>query len=151
MVRRLFYLYLSEDCPYNDITTETLNIQGKGSLKIETRESGISACSEELAEFLNSEGISVEKYTKSGAEFEKGDTIFSATGGLQELFRIWRVAQTFLSITSGIATKTKILIETVKTHNNSIIVATTRKTHRDSDILSSVRSEQGVVSFTGTH
>jgi nicotinate-nucleotide pyrophosphorylase (carboxylating) len=46
----LFELYFHEDCPYEDESVELLGIKGKGTLKIVSRESGVCACAEELAE-----------------------------------------------------------------------------------------------------
>ena len=128
-LKNLLTLYLEEDCPHDDITTELLNIGGDGEMAIKTRETGFAACTEDLAKALNSEGIKTKVFIKSGTKFEKGDVIFSATGELKDLFKVWRVSQTFLSITSGIATKTKILVEKARRANSKIIVATTRKTH----------------------
>ncbi len=128
-LKNLFELYLTEDCPHSDTTTELLNIHGFGRMDIKSRENGVAACTEYLAKFLNSEGIKPESFIRSGEEFEKGDMIFSAIGELEVLFRVWRVSQTFLSITSAIATKTKILVEKARKINPEIMVATTRKTH----------------------
>ena len=128
-LKNLFELYLTEDCPYTDITTELLDIHGFGRMNIKSRENGVAACAEKLSKFLKLEGVKTESFIKSGAEFEKGDVIFSAIGELEVLFRVWRVSQTFLSITSAIATKTNILVKKTGKINPEIMVATTRKTH----------------------
>ena len=128
-ITNLFRLYFTEDCPYSDITTDLLDIQGYGKMDIKTRESGVAACAGHLARFLTSEGITTEFFVENGVEFEKGDVIFSASGELKDLFKAWRVSQTFLSITSGIATKTKVLVQRAKMVNSEIMIATTRKTH----------------------
>ncbi len=128
-ITNLFRLYFTEDCPYSDITTDLLDIYGYGKMNIKTREPGVAACTGHLARFLTSEGIITEFFIENGVEFEKGDVIFSARGELKDLFRVWRVSQTFLSITSGIATKTKVLVQRAKRVNSEIMIATTRKTH----------------------
>ena len=45
----LFELYFYEDCPYEDESVELLGIQGRGKMRIVTREAGVCACAGELA------------------------------------------------------------------------------------------------------
>jgi len=125
---RLFELYLDEDCPYFDETTELLEINGVGVMKIISREQGITACTEELSGFLSSLGLNVESLP-SGSEFKPSSTILCAKGDLRTLFKVWRVSQTFLSITCAIATETRKLVELARKANPNVIVATTRKPH----------------------
>ncbi len=124
----LLDLYLDEDCPYFDETAELLRIQGEGTMKILTREDGVSACTEELVEWLKLKGLSVE-FLPSGIQFGPGDAIIVARGILRTLFKVWRVSQTLLSITSGIATATEKLVRIARRVNPNVIIATTRKTH----------------------
>jgi len=126
-VVRLFDLYFEEDCPYLDETSEFLGIEGRGRMRILSRERGVTACTEELGEYLSLKGLEVS-YVESGKWFEPGE-IFSARGDLKKLFLFWRVSQTFLSITCAIATKTRELVEKARAANPKAIVATTRKTH----------------------
>jgi len=125
---RLLELYFDKDCPYFDETTELLGIMGRGRMRIISREEGISACTEELADFLRGRCLKVE-FLPSGSSFKAGDIILTAEGDLRILFRVWRVSQTFLSVTCAIATETKRLVELAKKANPDVIVATTRKTH----------------------
>jgi len=55
----LFELYFHEDCPYEDETVELLGIKGKGTLKIVSRETGVCACADELAEHYRKKGIKI--------------------------------------------------------------------------------------------
>ncbi len=125
----LMELYLLEDCPYEDETVELLKIDGNARLEILTREKGITACTEELAEFYKKKNICTLKYKRSGQEFKAGEVVFCAEGDAKTLFKLWRVSQTFLSITCAIATATKKLVDLAKSVNPNILVATTRKTH----------------------
>lgn len=125
---RLFELYLDEDCPYFDETTELLGIEGKGELRIISREPGVSACTEELSAFLSSLGLETG-FIPSGRTFDAGSAILSARGDLRTLFRVWRVSQTFLSLTCAIATETRKLVNLARKVNPNVIIATTRKTH----------------------
>ncbi|NJF24620.1 nicotinate-nucleotide pyrophosphorylase [Thermococcus sp. Bubb.Bath] len=125
---RLFELYLDEDCPYFDETCELLGIEGKGTMEVISREKGIATCTEELSSFLSSLGLNV-RFLPSGSEFDTGSTLLQAEGDLKTLFKVWRVSQTFLSITCAIATETRKLVEKARKVNPDVIIATTRKAH----------------------
>ncbi|WP_094227141.1 nicotinate-nucleotide pyrophosphorylase [Methanolobus psychrotolerans] len=124
-----FDLYLSEDCPYGDETTEFLGIEGNGRLRIKSREHGVAACMDDLAAFYKKKGLEVVSMVKNGAEFNPNDVIFEAQGDLPELFKLWRISQTFLSLVCSIASSTRFAVELAKKSNPDIMVATSRKTH----------------------
>lgn len=125
----LFDLYLSEDCPYGDETTEFLGIEGNGRLRIKSREHGVAACMDDLAAFYRKNGLEVVSMVKNGAEFNPNDVIFEAQGDLPTIFKLWRISQTFLSIVCAIASKTRFAVELARKSNPEIMIATSRKTH----------------------
>jgi nicotinate-nucleotide pyrophosphorylase (carboxylating) len=125
----LLELYFHEDCPYEDESVELLGIRGRGTLRIVSREAGVCACAEELAEHYRKRGIKMLDYLKDGDKFESGENILEAEGDLKLLFRFWRVSQTFLSLMCAIAGKTASLVIAGKKENPDIIIAATRKTH----------------------
>lgn len=125
---RLFELYLWEDCPYFDETVELLGVRGLGRMSIVSREPGIAACTEELSDFLSTLGLKTG-FVPSGERFDTGSALLWAEGDLRTLFKVWRVSQTFLSITCAIATETGKLVELARKVNPDVIIATTRKTH----------------------
>ncbi|QLC51045.1 nicotinate-nucleotide pyrophosphorylase [Methanolobus zinderi] len=124
-----FELYLSEDCPYGDETTELLDIQGNGRLRIISREHGVAACMDDLADFYKKKGLEVVTCPDNGAEFYPNDVIFEAQGELPVLFKLWRVSQTFLSLVCAIASNTRIAVELAHKVNAGVEIATSRKTH----------------------
>ncbi|WP_440952272.1 nicotinate-nucleotide pyrophosphorylase [Methanococcoides sp. FTZ1] len=124
-----FEQYLLEDCPYGDETTELLKIEGEGTLKIMSRDAGIASCADELAEFYRKKGLKVTSYLKDGDRFEENSILFEAEGDLRTIFKLWRISQTFLSMTCAIATKTKMISDAAKAVNPDVIIATSRKTH----------------------
>jgi nicotinate-nucleotide pyrophosphorylase (carboxylating)/molybdenum transport protein len=81
------------------------------------------------AEFYGSKGLSVLSLAGHGQPFEAGSVIFSAAGDLQMLFRLWRISQTFLSMTCAIAGKTRELVDAAKAANSDVLIATSRKIH----------------------
>lgn len=125
----LFDLYFYEDCPYDDESVELLRIQGNGILKIISRESGICACADELADYYSKNGIKVLNYLEDGKMFKSGDKILEAEGNLKLLFKFWRVSQTFLSLMCAIAGETASIVNAGRKENPDLIIAATRKTH----------------------
>jgi nicotinate-nucleotide pyrophosphorylase (carboxylating)/molybdenum transport protein len=129
MMVDFFDLYLSEDCPYGDETTELLGIGGKGRLRIMPREHGVAACMDDLGDLYRKNGLEVVSSLGNGAEFNAHDVIFEAQGDLPLLFRLWRVSQTFLSLVCAIASNTRFCVELAHKVNPDLIIATSRKTH----------------------
>ncbi|WMW21835.1 nicotinate-nucleotide pyrophosphorylase [Methanolobus mangrovi] len=124
-----FDLYLSEDCPYGDETTEFLGIEGTGRIRIKSREHGVAACMDDLEAFYKKNGLEVVNMVKNGAEFNSNDVIFEAQGDLPTLFKLWRISQTFLSLVCSIASSTRFAVELARKSNPDIMIATSRKTH----------------------
>ena len=124
-----FEHYLMEDCPYGDETTEMLCIDGKGTINIISRDAGVAACTDDLAEFYRNKGLNVVAYVANGCPFDAQTVIFSASGDLRTIFKLWRVSQTFLSMTCAIAGKTREMVEAAKAVNPDVLIATSRKTH----------------------
>jgi nicotinate-nucleotide pyrophosphorylase (carboxylating) len=146
----LLELYFHEDCPYEDESVELLGIRGKGTLRIVSREAGVCACAEELAEHYRTKGIKMLDYLKDGEKFESGENILEAKGDLKLLFRFWRVSQTFLSLMCAIAGKTASLVIAGKKENPDILLQQPEKHILELDFLSSkLFLQEGEIS-TGT-
>jgi nicotinate-nucleotide pyrophosphorylase (carboxylating) len=143
----LFELYFYEDCPYQDESVELLGIRGKGTLRITSREAGVCACADDLADYYEKKGVKVLKFLEDGSKFNSGDIIFEAEGDLKLLFRLWRVSQTFLSLMCSIAGKTAFIVNSGRKENPDIIIATSRKTHPGSRIfeIKAVRAGGGEI------
>ncbi|MBP2029706.1 nicotinate-nucleotide pyrophosphorylase (carboxylating)/molybdenum transport protein [Methanohalophilus levihalophilus] len=124
-----FEHYLAEDCPYGDETTDLLCISGKGTIEIISRDAGVAACTDDLAEFYRKRGLDVVAYVANGCSFDANTVLFSASGDLRTIFKLWRVSQTFLSMTCAIAGKTREMVEAAKAVNPDVLIATSRKTH----------------------
>jgi nicotinate-nucleotide pyrophosphorylase (carboxylating) len=141
----LFDLYFYEDCPYQDESAELLKLEGRGKMRIVSREDGICACAGELAEYYKRKGLKNLNYLRDGVTFKPGDTIFEAEGDLKLLFRFWRVSQTFLTLMCAIATKTASMVSAGQKANPDLIIATSRKTHPGSRMfeLKAVRAGGG--------
>lgn len=141
----LFDLYFYEDCPYQDESAELLRLEGRGKMRIVSRENGISACAGDLAGYYEKKGLKVLNYFRDGENFKPGDAIFEAEGDIKLIFRFWRVSQTFLTMMCAISTKTASMVSEARKINPDIIIATSRKTHPGSRIfeLKAVRAGGG--------
>lgn len=141
----LFEFYFYEDCPYQDESAELLRLEGRGKMRIISRENGTCACAGELAEYYERKGLKVHNYLKDGETFKPGDAIIEAEGDIKLLFRFWRVSQTFLTLMCAIATKTASMVSAGRKENPDLIIATSRKTHPGSRVfeLKAVRAGGG--------
>ncbi|BAD84909.1 hypothetical protein, conserved [Thermococcus kodakarensis KOD1] len=97
-------------------------------MEIVSRKEGIAAFTEGLSSFLFSLSLNV-RFLPSGSEFKAGSTLLHAEGDLETLFKVWRVSQTFLSITCAIVTETRRLVERARKANPDVVIATTRKAY----------------------
>jgi len=123
-------LGLQEDCPYADITTELLKIEGQGRLKFITREEAVVTGTTRLKTFFESQKLEVVFCQKSGALIKKGDTIIEAIGDVKILFTMWRISQTYLTALCAIATETRKIVHAAREINPEVeIVVACRKAH----------------------
>jgi nicotinate-nucleotide pyrophosphorylase (carboxylating)/molybdenum transport protein len=121
---------LKEDCPYGDITTDLLGIQGPGSFRFIAREPGVVAGTSRLEQFFSANQLEVSHLCQPGAKLAKGDVIIAATGEIKTLFKLWRIGQTYLTLLCAIATKTQQLVQAARSVNPDIqIVVACRKAH----------------------
>jgi nicotinate-nucleotide pyrophosphorylase (carboxylating) len=141
----LFELYFYEDCPYQDESAELLKLEGRGKMRIISRESGICACAGDLADYYERKGLKIRNYLRDGKAFEPGDSVLEAEGDIKLLFRFWRVSQTFLTIMCAIATETASMVSEGRKANPDLVIATSRKTHPGSRVfeLKAVRAGGG--------
>jgi nicotinate-nucleotide pyrophosphorylase (carboxylating)/molybdenum transport protein len=107
-----------------------LNINGNGSLIISSRIEGVTSGTIRLKDFFTSKGIDVVTITHPSTPFKPGDTIFKADGNVKELFKLWRISQTYLSLMCAVATSTNEIVSLAREINQDIdIVVATRKAH----------------------
>jgi len=120
---------LIEDIPYSDLTTSILRLENKpAKIQISTRESTVVCCTEEVMKIFNKTGIQTTLFTPSGEHLEKEVKFMEGEGLSGNLFAISRTVENLLRYASGIATRTRLLIESAQQVNREIIIVTTRKT-----------------------
>jgi molybdenum transport protein len=120
---------IMEDIPYFDLTTSLLRLENKpAKIQISTRESTVVSCTEEVIKIFNKTGIQTTLFTPSGEHLEKEVKFLEGEGLSGNLFAISRTVENLLRYASGIATRTRLLVEKANEVNRGIIIATTRKT-----------------------
>lgn len=120
--------FIEEDVPYGDLTTHLLGIGAhEGSISFATREETVLGCTEEAGRVLEKNGCRVISVMPSGTMLPGGSEFLRAEGNAQALHAAWKVAINLLEYGSGIATRTRAIVDSARAVNPSIAVLTTRK------------------------
>ncbi|MBU3213756.1 ModD protein [Clostridium estertheticum] len=119
---------IKEDIPYIDLTSLVLGINNqKGEIKFVSRGNAVISGSEEVVRIFNKLGIKNKTFRPSGTLVKSGDVIVHAQGNSDALHMGWKVSMNILEYCSGIATRTKKLVDKAKNINPKIEIVTTRK------------------------
>jgi len=138
-VFRYTFLELEKDLgKYGDITTDgLLDREKQVTARIYANEPGILAGSHEINYFLavsnpifkpKIKPITIIKTSKDGTAFAKDDILFEFSGDARDILKVERVTLNLLQHMSGIATRTKEIVNKAKSANLEILVVPTRKT-----------------------
>lgn len=120
--------FIKEDVPYIDLTTLILGIGNKkGSLQFFSREDAVLCGIEEATKIFEKLNIDLIKTSTSGSIVKKNEAFLEGIGKAEDLHTAWKISQNILEYSSGIATKTKKLINKISNVNPNIQVITTRK------------------------
>lgn len=121
---------LREDAPHGDLTTESLLIGAHaGTMTFRARGPQVASCSEDAARLIELAGGTVHNLVASGTALADGGQILAASGPASALLLAWKVAQTLLEYTAGIASTTAaILANSRRADGSGPAVACTRKT-----------------------
>jgi len=120
--------FIEEDIPYGDLTTHLLGLGEKnGRITFVTREETTLCCTEEAVRVLQKCGASVVSYMASGTKLSAGIEFLAVEGPASSLHAGWKVALNLLEYASGIASRTKRIVEKCKAVNSTLSVVTTRK------------------------
>ena len=133
--RHMLEYWISEDLGVEDLTTTALNLKGIGEATIFAREPGIVACTEEAAEIYRILGAREIESRSTGEHVREGSIILKVKGDLRALHAAWRLAQQVIAIFSGMATKSKMLVEKAHGVNPRVVLVSTRKTYPGLRIL----------------
>lgn len=120
--------FIKEDIPYIDLTTLVLNIgKEKGNIKFVSRENAVISGTEEIIRIFHKLNIQVKSQVESGKSVLPGQTVLEGEGYTESLHMAWKLSSNILEYCSGIATRTRNLVNAAKRINPKIELFTTRK------------------------
>ncbi len=119
--------FLAEDLGKGDITSNLLP-RKKIKARIISKQEGIVAGINYVKEIFLSKGCKVQIIKKDGSKVKPNQTICEITGLAQSILSCERTALNLLSRMSGIATKTKKIIQKINSVSPRVKLYATRKT-----------------------
>lgn len=119
---------IAEDVQFFDVTTSLLRLENKpAKIQVTTREPAVICCTEEVLKIFQKTGVQPTLFTPSGEHLEKNVKFLEGEGLSGTLFSISRTIENLLRYASGIATRTRQMVDLVQTVNPAVTVVTTRK------------------------
>jgi molybdenum transport protein len=119
---------LKEDVPYLDLTTWILGIgESRGCIHFFGREDMVLCGTEEAARICQKLQLNVIKMLPSGTRTAPEEVFFEAQGTAENLHMAWKAVMNIFEYSSGIATRTRRLVDSASKVNPKINIVTTRK------------------------
>jgi len=119
---------IEDDVPAGDMTTTLLNLSGKkGSITLIARNEMIVCCTEEAVRLYKKVGLEIGYSVPSGTRLQQGEKLIEAKGNADAIHLIWRTGTAMIEFASGIAGRTRQLVDAAQAENPSASVAGTRK------------------------
>jgi len=121
---------IAEDAPHGDLTTDALGIGSlPGRMVYAAREPLVVAGVGEAARLLGRVGATAHGRAASGSLLRRGEIVLEAEGPAAALHLGWKVALHLLEQLSGIATRTRRIVEAAQAGGTGrhVVVAATRK------------------------
>ncbi|MCD8115532.1 MAG: ModD protein [Oscillospiraceae bacterium] len=132
-----FDALIREDVPYFDLTSYVLGIDEQpGEISFFTREDCVVCGSEEVIEIFRRLGIEPDSTVPSGTPVAAGSELVSGHGAAGRLHMAWKVGQNLLDHMSGIATKTRRMVDAAHAVAPDLPILTTRKMYPGTRALS---------------
>jgi len=120
--------FIKEDVPFIDLTTLVLGMGGtEGRIQFHSREKAVLCGTEEVLRIFKKLNIKAVSYLPSGTLLEAGETFIEAGGKAADLHMAWKVSANILEYCSGIATRTRRMVDRAKGINPGITIVSTRK------------------------
>lgn len=119
---------IKEDVPYIDLTTLIVGIGNEdGKITFTTRDKTVLSGIETVKRIFNRLDIQVISEIPSGSYVDKGVMFLEGIGKASNLHIAWKVSLNILEYCSGIATRTRQLVDEARKVNPNIQIVTTRK------------------------
>jgi len=120
--------YINGDLPYFDLTTHLLDVPTKEvTLSILTRDTIITACTEESARVAELLGCSIKNMASSGVKLKPKDLLLEIEGGHEAIHQAWRLCQILLEHACGLATGANKMLKLAQEVNPECEIFVTRK------------------------
>jgi molybdenum transport protein len=128
---------LREDAPYGDLTTQSLGLGSlQGRVLLAARQAMTVCGSEEAARLFALCGAQVQVHAPTGEHVLAGTGLLSAHGPASGLLLAWKVAQTLMEATSGIASEVARIVTSLRVAGHQQALACTRKSFPGTRALS---------------
>ena len=124
----LLLRYIEEDAPAGDITSEVLVSGRESSAVIIARQKGIIGGLDESGALFSHYGVEVQSMVQDGSPVDANQKVMELRGDAEAILLVERTALNIIGRMSGIATRTRTLVELAKRINPKVRVAATRKT-----------------------
>ncbi|MFA6362710.1 ModD protein [Methanoregula sp.] len=119
---------IEDDVPAGDMTSTLLDLSGKqGSISLIARNGMIACCTEEAVRLYKKVGLEVSYSVASGTRLQAGEKLLEARGDASAIHLIWRTGSAMIEFASGIAGRTRHLVDSARAENPLVSVAGTRK------------------------
>ena len=145
--------FLLEDIAMGDVTSHSLQLtQQAGEIQFITRQETMSSGVEIAQRILLKLGLEVTSVVREGEMIPAGQLILSGQGEVAALQQAWKVAQTILEWSCGVAQATACLLREARAINPQIQLACTRKSIPGTRLLAttSVLNGGGIIHRAGT-
>jgi molybdenum transport protein len=120
--------WMKEDVPYMDLTTWALGIGDcPGKLAYYCRQETVLCGMEEVRRICGKLNVEVTRSAASGEQVGPDTVFFEAAGSAEDLHKVWKIGLNILEYASGIATRTRKLVERIHAVNPRVSLVTTRK------------------------
>lgn len=120
---------IAEDLPYGDLTTQALAIGGRrGRIGFVARNDLVVCGTEEAAIIFERLGATATVMVASGTPTTAGTELLHVRGPAAALFAGWKVSQTLVEWSSGMASAVARLVSEARSVAPHIVIACTRKT-----------------------
>jgi molybdenum transport protein len=120
---------IDEDMRFGDLSTALLNIKDVPvHASFIARQDCIVCAADEVSRIIKKLGGTVVNYLADGTKAKKGQVVLAAGGPAGTLHAAWKTSVNLLGYCSGVATRTRILLDAGRRINPALSLTTTRKT-----------------------
>ncbi len=119
---------LEEDCPHEDITTLGLGIgRVRGTVTAWRKTAGVVAGLDAAARMFELRGGAAERLAEEGERVDAFRPVLKVSGRAEALHAVYKAAQCVMEYCSGMADRTRQMVEAARRENPAASVALTRK------------------------